>query len=141
MSDVISKIARPAVVLAVSTATIVAFRRRPDTVRFTIAAPLALAFGKLLKKLYPEHRPRLFDRRPRQSFPSGHSAGAMAYLASLLDATRAWWATPIAGAAVVAVNRSRIRAREHWPRDVLAGDAVGLGAAVVAGAVARLISR
>jgi diacylglycerol kinase family enzyme/membrane-associated phospholipid phosphatase len=88
------------------------------------------------KRLFPRRRPaaellpvdRRMTRRPTSSsFPSGHSASAMAFAAAVAMEHRT------AGAALLplaaAVGYSRVHTGVHWPSDVAAGAAIGVGAA------------
>jgi len=88
------------------------------------------------KRLFPRRRPaaellpvyRRMTRRPTSSsFPSGHSASAFAFAAAVAMENR------VAGAAVLplaaAVSYSRVHTGVHWPTDVAAGAAIGVGAA------------
>jgi diacylglycerol kinase family enzyme/membrane-associated phospholipid phosphatase len=90
------------------------------------------------KSLFPRRRPaadllaveRRLSRRPTSSsFPSGHSASAAAF------ATAVAMESPKAGAVVApiaaAVAYSRVHTGVHWPTDVAAGAAVGVGAALL----------
>jgi undecaprenyl-diphosphatase len=92
----------------------------------------------VLKPLLPRRRPpdagmpaqRSLRRRPTSSsFPSGHAASAAAF------ATAVAMESPRAGLAVVpvaaAVAYSRVHVGVHWSSDVLAGAAVGTGAALL----------
>jgi undecaprenyl-diphosphatase len=88
------------------------------------------------KRLFPRRRPaaellpvvRRMTRRPTSSsFPSGHAASAVAFASAVAMEHRG------AGAAVIplaaAVGYSRVHTGVHWPSDVAAGAAIGLGAA------------
>ncbi|WP_089955723.1 bifunctional phosphatase PAP2/diacylglycerol kinase family protein [Lentzea xinjiangensis] len=90
------------------------------------------------KSLFPRRRPaadllavprRLAKRPTSSSFPSGHSASAAAF------ATAVAMESPKAGAVVApiaaAVAYSRVHTGVHWPTDVAAGAAVGVGAALL----------
>jgi len=140
--DPIDTIADPPIILGASLATAAVQLARRDVegaVRFAVAAPLACGIAKLLKYAVDEHRPRLVGKQLEQSFPSGHSAAISAYAVSIVLATRRWWTLPLAAAAIGVVNVSRVWRREHWAKDVIAGDVIGLvGAAVAAGAVYAL---
>jgi membrane-associated phospholipid phosphatase len=136
MPDLLAQLAKPKTIVGLSVLTSAAFHRRPGVgARLLVAIPLTLAVSNALKRLKPEQRPRLWDRHPRQSFPSSHSSLTTAYLLSLVDGFAAWWAMPVVAAVIGAVNVGRIRKREHWLTDVWCGDLVGvIGAA--AGAIA-----
>ncbi|HET9623598.1 MAG TPA: phosphatase PAP2 family protein [Kofleriaceae bacterium] len=138
MPDVLARIAQPKVVVGLAAVTSAMFHRRPGVgARMLVAVPLTLAASNVLKRLDPEQRPRLWDRHPRESFPSSHSSAVTAYALSLVDSFAAWWALPVAGAAIAAVNVARVRAREHWCSDVLCGDLIGLAGAAAGALVAR----
>ncbi|MBB6438885.1 phosphatase PAP2 family protein [Streptomyces candidus] len=79
------------------------------------------------------------DRPDSSSFPSGHTAAAVAFTAAI---TPTW---PLAGvlcavpAALVAVER--VQSGAHYPSDVAAGAAVGLASAWLVRRAPRLILR
>jgi len=108
----------------------------------TLTAPLLSGLaGHALKRLVPRRRPGWagLGENGKQSFPSTHSAHAAALAYTVAKMARehgagAW--TDVAATAVVAVMAfERLRARAHWPTDVLAGALVGLASARVAGAL------
>ncbi|MFI6938431.1 bifunctional phosphatase PAP2/diacylglycerol kinase family protein [Streptomyces sp. NPDC050418] len=71
---------------------------------------------------------RQLNRQPfTTSFPSGHSASAAAFAAGVALESPRWGAVvaPVAGA----VALSRVYTGVHYPADVLAGAALGVGAA------------
>ncbi|WP_069886695.1 bifunctional phosphatase PAP2/diacylglycerol kinase family protein [Streptomyces luteocolor] len=71
---------------------------------------------------------RQLKRQPiTTSFPSGHSASAVAFATGVALESRAWGAAVAPLAAAVAV--SRIYTGAHFPSDVLVGGALGAGAA------------
>jgi undecaprenyl-diphosphatase len=87
------------------------------------------------KTLFPRRRPaadlvpmsRRLTRRPTSSsFPSGHSASAVAFTTAVaMESPRtAAVIAPIAAA----VAYSRVHTGVHWPSDVAAGAAIGVGA-------------
>jgi len=88
------------------------------------------------KRLFPRRRPaaellpvpRRLIRRPKSSsFPSGHSASAAAFATAVAMEHRGAAAAIVPLAA--AVGYSRVHTGVHWPTDVLAGTAIGIGAA------------
>ncbi|MFD4628837.1 bifunctional phosphatase PAP2/diacylglycerol kinase family protein [Streptomyces sp. NPDC058284] len=71
---------------------------------------------------------RQLKRQPiTSSFPSGHSASAVAFATGVALESRAWGAAVAPLAAAVAV--SRIYTGAHFPSDVVVGGALGAGAA------------
>jgi undecaprenyl-diphosphatase len=99
-----------------------------------IAIASALANGPA-KWLVRRRRPSpgfaapLIRLPPSTSFPSGHSASAFAF------ATAASAEVPILAAPLVplaaTVAYSRVHAGVHWPSDVAAGAAIGIGSGVL----------
>lgn len=125
---------------AAATTVLVVDSKREHAVRFGVALPLAIGATKILKYLFPRHKPRLLTVTPNESLPSGHSAATAAFSLALIDARRAWSFTPLALAAVGFVNACRVRDREHRISEVLIGDAIGATAALVAAFVARRVA-
>ncbi|WP_228989166.1 bifunctional phosphatase PAP2/diacylglycerol kinase family protein [Streptomyces sp. DH8] len=71
---------------------------------------------------------RQLKRQPvTTSFPSGHAASAAAFATGVALESRGWGAVVAPVAAAVAV--SRVYTGVHYPSDVLAGAALGVGAA------------
>ncbi|WNV88637.1 phosphatase PAP2 family protein [Umezawaea sp. Da 62-37] len=90
------------------------------------------------KTLFPRRRPaadlvpmarRLTKRPTSSSFPSGHAASAAAFTTAIaMDSPKA--AAVIAPIAA-AVAYSRVHTGVHWPSDVAAGAAIGVGAGLL----------
>jgi YegS/Rv2252/BmrU family lipid kinase len=70
------------------------------------------------------------------SFPSGHSASALAFATGVTAALPA--AGPVVLPMAAAVAYSRVHTGVHYPSDVLVGAAVGVGSGIAA---ARIVSR
>ncbi len=64
-----------------------------------------------------------------QSFPSGHTSEAFAMAASLSIECKKWYVVLPAYTYATAVGYSRLYLGEHYPTDVLAGAAIGVGSA------------
>lgn len=88
------------------------------------------------KRLVPRRRPaaellpvpRRMVRRPTSSsFPSGHAASAFAFASAVAMEHRGVGAVVFPLAALV--GYSRVHTGVHWPSDVAAGAAIGVGAA------------
>ncbi len=75
------------------------------------------------------------ERKPEQSFPSGHTAGTVAAARALSRNFPA--AGAAAGVAAVAIGISRVAKGAHWPLDVAAGAVIGLGAEVLSAMLLR----
>jgi undecaprenyl-diphosphatase len=81
----------------------------------------------------------LRDRPDSSSFPSGHTAAAVAFSGAVASA---WPAVGAAcGAVAVLVGAQRLRSGAHYPADVAAGVAIGLAGAALARAAPRLLAR
>ena len=66
------------------------------------------------------------DRKPEQSFPSGHTACTVAAARALSRHFPETMAA--AGAATAVIGLSRVAEGKHWPLDVAAGAVIGLAA-------------
>ncbi len=129
-----------------------AAKRGDDETRFAIvtsvtAGTIAVALAKAISHTTHRSRPfsgpdgiaPLVEHRDDSSFPSDHSAGAVAFAVGLAGAPL-WLKLPAAGlAGIVAV--SRIYSKLHWPSDVLAGAAVGFAAAKVSARIPGAVWR
>jgi diacylglycerol kinase family enzyme/membrane-associated phospholipid phosphatase len=112
-------------------------RSRRAAVRGVASLALAsAAVNTLGKRMVRRHRPvldavpliRQLKRQPfTTSFPSGHAASAAAFATGVAMESKGWGAVVAPLAAAVAV--SRIYTGAHYPGDVLAGAALGVGAA------------
>ncbi|MGX7828368.1 bifunctional phosphatase PAP2/diacylglycerol kinase family protein [Actinokineospora sp. 24-640] len=121
-------------------AALLAVRKGP-TRRAAVRGVGAIAFAStsanlVAKNLFPRRRPaaellplaRRLARRPTSSsFPSGHAASAAAFATAVALEHRGLGKAiaPLAGA----VAYSRVHNGVHWPTDVIAGAAIGVGAA------------
>lgn len=124
-------------------------RGRRAAVHGMASLGLSSAFANLVAKpLVGGARPAAADvptarhlaRFPQSaSFPSGHTASAIAF------ATGAALESPVAAAVAVplavGVAYSRLHVGAHWLSDVVGGAAIGVGMGVVSGAVLRLLPR
>jgi undecaprenyl-diphosphatase len=108
-----------------------------------MSAPSAIGAAKVVKKLTARSRPGLtrFKRKGRESFPSSHVAGHAAVIASLwcvAPQSNAWRAALLVACGLpLAIGIERVCAGTHWPSDVVAGAALGIGVGVALGRVAR----
>jgi membrane-associated phospholipid phosphatase len=78
------------------------------------------------------------DDGPWNSFPSGHTAGAVAVARALSREYPA--AGPVAGAAASVVAAAQVPAGAHFPSDVAAGAAIGWAAEALVDAGARQLA-
>ncbi|MFF4845576.1 phosphatase PAP2 family protein [Streptomyces collinus] len=79
------------------------------------------------------------DRPDSSSFPSGHTAAAVAFTAAVAPTWPAAGAACAAPAAMVALER--VQSGAHYPSDVAAGAAIGLASAWLTCNAPRLIMR
>ena len=77
------------------------------------------------------------DRPESSSFPSGHTAAAVAFTAAVAPAWPPAGAVCAVPAAMVAVER--VQSGAHYPSDVAGGAAIGLASAWLARRVPRLL--
>jgi membrane-associated phospholipid phosphatase len=138
--DVLGRVASPNTIVPAAGITALLLRRRDGAARLAIGTSIAFVATEVLKRGVSRRRPRLFDRTPWRSFPSGHSAASAAHLPGLAPAYR-----PIALAAAclgaAGVNALRVQTREHWPSDVVAGDLVAIGGIAAAHLALRAVRR
>ncbi|MFF8648331.1 phosphatase PAP2 family protein [Streptomyces griseoluteus] len=119
--------------------------RKAAAAGLTALAVAQLMAGGVCKQL--AHRPRppkewiphdkVEDRPASSSFPSGHTAAAVAFTAAVAPT----W--PLAGALcavpAAAVALERVQSGAHYPSDVTAGAVIGLAAAWLTRRVPRLL--
>ena len=109
-------------------------------IAIVMAAAVANGPVKLLarrRRPFPGSRPTLVPMPRSTSFPSGHSAAAFAF------ATGACAELPILAPVLVplagTVAYSRVHAGVHYPSDVAAGAAIGIGSGVLATRLLRWV--
>ncbi|HEV2595392.1 MAG TPA: phosphatase PAP2 family protein [Sphingomicrobium sp.] len=90
-----------------------------------------------LKRAFPERRP---DGGNGQSFPSEHAAQSTA-AAIIIQREYPGALGSIACALATGVALSRIAARKHYPRDVVAGALIGMASVWVASRMRATIAR
>ena len=121
-------------------------------VRMLVSHELATVAKRTVKNRVDRWRPRSAARgkpvKPRKghskakaknSFPSGHSAGAMAVACAFAAEYPAY-----RGAALgvgVAVSAAQVPTASHYPSDVAAGAAIGVATSAIIGALLRLWQR
>lgn len=121
--------------------------------RRTAAAGIAsMAVGQVLangvaKQLVERRRPpkewfphqEVEERPDSSSFPSGHTAAAVAFTAAVAPT---WpWAGAVCAVPTVLVAIERVHDGAHYPSDVAAGAAIGLAAAALVRTTPRLLIR
>jgi len=138
----IARVVQPNTIVPAAWATAAVLHRRRGAARLALGTTLAVAGARVLKHWVSRRRPRIDGETPLQSFPSGHSAASTAYLlglALLAPRRRRTPALAAAGAGAVAVNALRLLGHEHWPTDVVAGDALGVAGLAAADATTRRV--
>ncbi|MEW2417843.1 phosphatase PAP2 family protein [Streptomyces sp. NPDC046866] len=121
--------------------------RKAATAGVTGMAVAELLANAVAKQLIQRRRPPkewiphndVEDRPDSSSFPSGHTAAAVAFTAAV---TPSW---PRAGAVcavpMTLVAIERVHSGAHYPSDVAAGAAIGLAAAALVRAAPRVLVR
>ncbi|MEU0163768.1 phosphatase PAP2 family protein [Streptomyces sp. NPDC006261] len=112
----------------------------------SMAAAELLSNG-IVKQLVERRRPPkewiphddVEDRPDSSSFPSGHTAAAVAFTAAVASSWPPAGAVCAIPAVLVAIER--VHSGAHYPSDVAAGAAIGLTAATLVRATPRLIRR
>jgi len=112
-------------------------KERGEAMALTILT--SLVFNDILKGIFMRPRPigepgirsLRVETATGSSFPSGHTQNAAATYASLAAAFGKRWLWVIAGVIIAGVAFSRLYLGVHWPTDVLAGAALGIGLALV----------
>ncbi len=114
--------------------------------RGLVAVAIAAAFSNgpaklLVRRRRPSGHPApTLIRMPRStSFPSGHSASAFAFAQGACAEVPAL--VPILVPLAGAVAYSRVHAGVHYPSDVVAGAAIGVGSGALATRLARSIDQ
>lgn len=75
------------------------------------------------------------------SFPSGHTSTAFALAASVSMQNKKWYVVIPAYAWAASVGYSRMYLGEHYPTDVLAGAAIGIGSAYLSNWLTKKLIR
>jgi membrane-associated phospholipid phosphatase len=101
-------------------------------IELLVSEPMKFSFNRLRPgekyptEIFPYHKLH------GKSFPSGHSSLAFSAAASLSIQCKKWYITLPAYAWAASVGYSRVYLGEHYPSDVIAGAAVGIGSAYLA---------
>ncbi|MFE9912454.1 phosphatase PAP2 family protein [Streptomyces clavifer] len=121
--------------------------RKAAAAGITAMAAAELLSNGFVKQLVERRRPPkewiphddVEDRPDSSSFPSGHTAAAVAFTAAVAP-TWPWAGTACAlPTALVAIER--VHNGAHYPSDVAAGAAIGLAAAALVRTAPRLLMR
>ncbi|MFC8224819.1 phosphatase PAP2 family protein [Streptomyces sp. NPDC057287] len=119
--------------------------------RAAAAGIASMAVGQVLangiaKQLIERRRPpkewfphdEVEERPESSSFPSGHTAAAVAFTAGILPI---WpWAGAACAVPTVLVAVERVHDGAHYPSDVTAGAAIGLASAALIRVIPRLLA-
>jgi membrane-associated phospholipid phosphatase len=138
----------PMAVLALGCAMFCLLQSNPWLAGLVLTCPAgASVLDSAFKNLIHRQRPHLWPHATvlsSFSFPSGHATMSAAFFAGttyaiwkLSGATRGRVAAIVSTALVAGIGFSRIYLGVHWPSDVLAGYALGLGWALVLVVVAE----
>lgn len=73
---------------------------------------------------------RTYSHSNGQSFPSGHSSLAFATATTMAYQGQRWYVTAPAALWASTIGYSRMRLGKHYPSDVLAGAAIGVGSGI-----------
>ncbi|MBT2394990.1 phosphatase PAP2 family protein [Streptomyces sp. ISL-100] len=106
-----------------------------------------LVSNAVCKQLYERRRPPadmiphdgVDDRPDTSSFPSGHTAAAVGFTTAV--AFTSPWVGAAAAVPTVLVALERVQAGAHYPSDVVAGAAIGVGSALLVHHAPRLLLR
>ncbi|MBS1888915.1 MAG: phosphatase PAP2 family protein [Actinobacteria bacterium] len=111
---------------------------RRTAVAAGLSAGLALLVGKVISEIVDRARPFVDDphgvhlfsgHAADPGFPSDHATGAFAIAMAIWLRNRLWGTVALIAAAVLSIGRVAIGV--HFPSDVLAGAALGCGAALL----------
>lgn len=156
-ASIVSEIGDQGPLYAISAALVLggAVARKPRIVSAGVLMCAAVGLSDLsksgIKRLIRRTRPHVLldeqrynrdaggsERKPEQSFPSGHTAGSIAAARALSRDFPEIGAA--AGVAAVGIGISRVAKGAHWPLDILAGAVIGLAAETISTNLLRLIS-
>lgn len=121
--------------------------RKAAVAGLTSMAAAELVSNGVVKQLVERRRPPkewiphddVEDRPDSSSFPSGHTAAAVAFTAAV---ALSWpWIGAACAIPAVLVAVERVHSGAHYPSDVAAGAAIGLTAAALVRAAPRLLIR
>jgi len=133
--ETVTRAVSPKSIVPTAWITALLLHDRPGVVDMAAGTSVAAGIAEILKLAIDRRRPWPLGSTPWRSFPSGHSAASTAYfMGTALLAPREHRALALGAAclAAAAVNALRVRARQHWLGDVIAGDAIAV--AVILGA-------